>query len=167
MSHPLTSRRSVLAAAGLAGLAGTLSACGDSDDDSPGEDAQKSPDTQESPESGDDSGDGDEDSDGGDGDGDEGGAELGQAADIPEGGGQVFKDRKVVVTQPRKGEFKGYSATCTHQGCLVKEVADGTINCACHGSKFDIADGSVRTGPATRSLPTRDVTVRDGTLRLD
>src|SRR5580698_3675971 len=39
-----------------------------------------------------------------------GGTLLGQAADIPLGGGTVFTDAKVVVTQPTKGVFKAFSA---------------------------------------------------------
>lgn len=73
-------------------------------------------------------------------------------ADVPVGGGLVAKDQKVVVTQPEKGEFKGFTAVCTHAGCVVKEVAGGTINCPCHGSKFSITDGSVVAGPAQKPL---------------
>jgi Rieske Fe-S protein len=81
------------------------------------------------------------------------GSSLGAASDVPVGGGAVFKDQKIVVTQPVKGEFKGFSAVCTHQGCVVASVEDGTINCPCHGSKFSIEDGSVASGPATKPLP--------------
>lgn len=91
---------------------------------------------------------------------------LGAAADVPVGGGTVFKDRKVVVTQPVAGEYQGFSAVCTHQGCLVNAVADGTINCDCHGSKFAIADGSVTAGPASRPLPERAVLVRGDQITL-
>jgi Rieske Fe-S protein len=80
-------------------------------------------------------------------------------ATIPVGGGKVFPDQKVVVTQPASGEFKAFSAVCTHQSCVVAEVADGTINCACHGSKFDITTGAVKNGPATSPLPEKSVTV--------
>ena len=73
-------------------------------------------------------------------------------AEVPVGGGLVAKDQKVVVTQPEKGEFKGFTAVCTHAGCVVKEVAGGTINCPCHGSKFSITDGSVVAGPAKNPL---------------
>jgi Rieske Fe-S protein len=83
---------------------------------------------------------------------------LGVAADVPVGGGVVFKERKIVVTQAAAGQFKGFSAVCTHQGCVVAEVKDGTINCDCHGSKFGL-DGSVTTGPATKPLPAEQVTV--------
>jgi Rieske Fe-S protein len=85
---------------------------------------------------------------------------LGKAIDIPVNGGVVYRDEKIVVTQPAEGEFKGYSAVCTHQGCVVNDVAAGTINCDCHGSKFGL-DGSVTTGPATQPLPPVEVTVNE------
>lgn len=82
-----------------------------------------------------------------------------KAADIPVGGGKVFDALKVVVTQPTKGEFKAFSATCTHQGCLVGSVADNVITCPCHGSQFDAATGAVKQGPASQPLPAKTVTV--------
>ncbi|MEU1056404.1 Rieske (2Fe-2S) protein [Streptomyces sp. NPDC005876] len=113
---------------------------------------------------------------GGGGDGDDGDqksaspsattGELARTGDIPVGGGKVFKDEKVVVTQPEKGDFKAFSAVCTHQGCTVAEVAGGTINCACHGSRFAIADGAVQRGPATEPLPAKRIAVEGDAVRL-
>lgn len=85
--------------------------------------------------------------------------DLAKKADIPVGGGTVIESAKVVITQPTAGEYKAFSAVCTHQGCTVSGVEDGTINCACHGSKFDIATGEVKDGPATSGLPSKTVTV--------
>lgn len=94
------------------------------------------------------------------------GPELAKTADIPVGGGKVFKDEKVVVTQPAEGEFKAFSAICTHQRCPVANVEAGTINCTCHGSKFRITDGSVAAPPATRALPERKITVEGNSIRM-
>lgn len=95
-----------------------------------------------------------------------GGAVLGKTADVPVGGGRVFTNEQVVVTQPAAGTFKAFSAICTHQGCTVATVANGTINCPCHGSKFKIADGSVANGPANTPLPQRSVTVTGDQITL-
>ncbi|MFI6409650.1 Rieske (2Fe-2S) protein [Streptomyces sp. NPDC050548] len=95
-----------------------------------------------------------------------GGQELAKTADIPVGGGKILKAQKVVVTQPKKDEFKAFSAICTHQGCTVSAVANGTINCPCHGSKFNIADGSVAGGPAPKPLPAEQITVEGNSIRL-
>jgi Rieske Fe-S protein len=91
---------------------------------------------------------------------------LGHTADIPLGGGVIFTDAKVVVTQPAKGVFKAFSAICTHVGCLCNQVADGTIDCPCHGSKFKITDGAVVAGPAPTALPAAPITVADGKIML-
>lgn len=86
-------------------------------------------------------------------------------ADVPVGGGVVVAERNLVVTQPTKGQFRGFSATCTHQGCTVGSVSD-TINCPCHGSQYAITDGSVVGGPAPRALPEKPVEVEGGQVRL-
>lgn len=81
------------------------------------------------------------------------------ASAIPVDGGTIFVPQQVVVTQPSAGEFKAFSAICTHKGCPVKSVKDGNIVCPCHNSLFSIADGSVISGPARSPLPALTVTV--------
>ncbi|MEV5508423.1 Rieske (2Fe-2S) protein [Streptomyces orinoci] len=95
------------------------------------------------------------------------GADAVPAAQIPVGSGKVFADRKVVVTQPSQGEFKAFSAVCTHEGCVVGSVTGGVIKCPCHGSEFDIKDGSVRQGPARKPLPPHNVSQRGDSLLLE
>jgi Rieske Fe-S protein len=94
-----------------------------------------------------------------------GGSELGAVSEVPVGGGVIFADQKVVVTQASQDNFQGFSAVCTHQGCTVGEVVDGTINCPCHGSKFNL-DGTVANGPATKPLSPKKIDVKGGNIRL-
>jgi nitrite reductase/ring-hydroxylating ferredoxin subunit len=105
--------------------------------------------------------------DSGSGDGGSGGSAgdaLGSTGDVPVDGGAVLPDQQVVLTQPGDGDFKAFTAVCTHQGCIVASVSDGTINCDCHGSKFSIQDGSVVNGPATSPLEEIPITVDGDTI---
>lgn len=90
------------------------------------------------------------------------GKEIAKAADVPVGGGKIYGDEKVVVTQPTQGTFKAFTAVCTHQGCTVGSVKQGLINCPCHGSDFKITDGSVVKGPADKPLREYPVQVQNG-----
>ena len=74
------------------------------------------------------------------------GEDLGTASGIPIGGGKVFDQQRVVVTQPVAGQYKAFDAVCPHGGCLVSAVSDGVIKCQCHGSLFSASDGSVEAG---------------------
>ncbi len=148
-----TTRRTVVAMAGASGLAAALAACGGSDSGSASTGSSGSHGSSGS----------------GSGSGASGGkgTMLAKTSDIPEGGGKIFADQKVVVTQPTSGQFKCFSAICTHQGCTVSQIKDGTIDCPCHGSKYHIADGSVANGPAPRPLAPEKITVANGEVTLD
>ena len=94
---------------------------------------------------------------------------VGTPAQVPVGGGVIFPDARVVVTQPTAGTFKAFSATCTHQGCQVNRVQDGTIDCPCHGSRFDLL-GRATKGPAKKPLPALAATPAENntlTVNLD
>lgn len=155
----LRDRRAVLRGAAVAGLAGVsvplLAACGDSDaaggtpssggtTSAPTTAPTSAPSSSGTPSSG------------------GGGAVLGPVGDVPVGGGKVFD--KIVVTQPKAGEFKAFTAVCTHAGCLVRTVENNTINCPCHGSKYSAEDGSVQGGPAPAPLAAVQVTVQGGNI---
>lgn len=91
----------------------------------------------------------------------ESGAELTTTDQVPVGGGIVLTEAKVVVTQPTEGEFKAFTAVCTHQQLTVTSVEDGTIVCSNHGSEYDAATGEVTQGPAPSGLAAVAIT-RDG-----
>ena len=88
------------------------------------------------------------------------------ASDIPVGGGAIYTAAKVVVTQPASGQYKAFSAVCTHVGCIVNKVTNGTIDCPCHGSEFKITNGAVVTGPAPSPLPAKQIKIVDGQVIL-
>ncbi|MFF7052565.1 Rieske (2Fe-2S) protein [Streptomyces griseorubiginosus] len=152
-SVPAPARRTVVAAVGAAGLAVALTACG-SDSDSSGSSTSQA-----------DAGSGGASSDSGASSG-SGGTALAKTSDIPEGGGTIFKDKGVVVTQPTAGTFKAFSSKCTHAGCAVGSVANGVIHCPCHNSEFSVEDGSVKKGPATQPLPAAQITVSGDSITL-
>ncbi|MFE4261291.1 Rieske (2Fe-2S) protein [Streptomyces sp. NPDC056883] len=147
MSDPTPAARRTVLAAGASVLAGgVLTACGGADETKPSSEGGSAPTAQTSASA----------------------ASSAPAADakaliksseVPVGGGTVLKDQKLVVTQPTAGSFRCFTAVCTHQGCLVNKVADGTIDCPCHGSKFKVADGAVAKGPATKPLEEKKITV--------
>ena len=125
-------RRTVMTAAGAAGLAVALTACGSGDDSSDSA----------------------------------AGTALAKTSDIPEGGGKIFKDQGVVVTQPTSVIYKAFSSKCTHAGCAVTGITNGVITCPCHQSEFSVADGSVKKGPATKALAAESITVSGDSITL-
>jgi Rieske Fe-S protein len=89
-----------------------------------------------------------------------GAAVLAKTADVPVGGGTILTDKKIVITQPQSGTFHAFTAVCTHAGCTVSSVSSGTINCPCHGSRFNINNGSVVNGPAASPLAAVNIKVQ-------
>jgi Rieske Fe-S protein len=88
-------------------------------------------------------------------------AALTKTADVPVGSGVIVDD--IVVTQPTAGVFKGFSTVCPHKGCDVSKVENGTIDCPCHGSKFNL-EGAVVNGPATSPLEPKAVSVQGDSI---
>lgn len=157
-AQPNLGRRSVLATGAAVGAVGLLAACGDDAESSsaatsdPTTAASSSSAASASPEAS--------------ASADTGADALASTSDIPVGGGKIFTDEKVVVTQPTAGDFKAFSAVCTHQGCLVSKVDSSAITCTCHQSTFSVSDGSVLGGPAPSALPAQAITVTGDEITL-
>ena len=156
----LATRRGMLAGVGVVGLAGVITACGGGSSSAPAGSGAGTAAAVSTPASAP-------------------GSAASQAAgsspaanalaatsDIPVGSGTIFTGPKVVVTQPTAGEFKAFSAICTHMGCIVGQVSNGTIDCPCHGSQYSITTGDVVAGPAPSPLPAERIMVSGGSIFL-
>ena len=157
-----STRRGLLAGVGLVGLAGAVSACGSGgpSSSSAGTTAGAPPAT---------TGAGSAPSSASGGGGSTAGAQgsaLATTSEIPVGSGKIFTSEKIVVTQPNSGDFKAFSAVCTHMGCIVSTISNGTIDCPCHGSQYSISTGAVVGGPAPSPLPAQTIKVTGSNIFL-
>ncbi|WP_375490156.1 ubiquinol-cytochrome c reductase iron-sulfur subunit [uncultured Jatrophihabitans sp.] len=93
-----------------------------------------------------------------------GGAALATLDDIGVGKAVSAKlpdGKPAIVARPTSSTVVCFSAICTHQGCTVKPGAT-SLDCPCHGSKYDTTTGKVLNGPAPSPLPKIAVTVQGG-----
>ncbi|WP_047864780.1 QcrA and Rieske domain-containing protein [Rubrobacter aplysinae] len=91
---------------------------------------------------------------------------IAQVSDVQAGSAVQFQNDgdPAVLVHLQNGDFAAYSAVCTHQGCTVAYAPEeGTLDCPCHGSIFDPANGGEAVkGPAQQPLSDIPVNVRDG-----
>ena len=83
-------------------------------------------------------------------------------ADIPTNGAEIFQfgSRAGILIRTPAGEFRAFSAKCTHLGCIVQYRSDiGHIWCACHNGHFDL-NGQNVSGPPPAPLEAYAVNVR-------
>ena len=76
--------------------------------------------------------------------------------------GKVFRfgSRPGILLHTAGGEWRAYSAVCTHLQCTVQFRADlEQIWCACHNGHFDLSGKNV-SGPPPRPLDQFDVIVK-------
>lgn len=91
---------------------------------------------------------------------------VGKTSVIPVRGGKGFtlNGQYIFITQPKKGVFRAFSGSCTHQGVKMASVSGTAIVCSAHGSKFSTGTGKVTNGPATSGLKKYKVSVSKGVL---
>ncbi|GEP32546.1 iron-sulfur protein [Nocardioides szechwanensis] len=88
------------------------------------------------------------------------GTALATTSEVPVGGGIILTDQKIVITQPTEGDFKAFTAVCTHEGNTVTSVEDGVIGCSFHGSSFSAETGEAKGGPAPSALASVPIDVK-------
>lgn len=88
--------------------------------------------------------------------------------DLPPDSSKIFRFNKepVILVHTQSGQFKAFSARCTHLGCIVQYMSDGHaphFSCNCHGSEFDM-NGKNITGPASYPLVPFRVSLQDSSV---
>jgi nitrite reductase/ring-hydroxylating ferredoxin subunit len=158
MNEPRASRRIVFHGLSALGIAAVLAGCGDEEGQQPRTSEPSPADSSPSPTKASKSGPGNQLKGANEADA------LATTDEIPVGGGLILTDDRIVITQPSSGDFKAFSAICTHQGQTVGTVDDNTITCTFHGSQYDAATGDVTTGPATTGLDPVKIRVKGGAI---
>lgn len=79
----------------------------------------------------------------------------------------IVGDTPVLIVRDGEEVFAIHDR-CSHRGCsLADGKLDGRIiECACHGSRFELSDGAVRQGPATAAQPAFETRERDGRIEV-
>ena len=88
---------------------------------------------------------------------------VGKLTDIKNDTGSIvrFGNKPVIVVRLSSGEFRAFSATCTHLDCTVQYRNDlGVIWCACHNGHYDLTGRNV-AGPPPRPLVSFSVDTKD------
>src|SRR5215467_2821308 len=90
-------------------------------------------------------------------------------ADIPdETPVAVEAEGRQVFLYRHEGTLYAIDNICSHAGGLLSRgpVADLTVTCPLHGSRFALADGSVRRGPAHQPQPVLRTRIRNGWIEV-
>jgi len=92
---------------------------------------------------------------------------LGTTEEVMVGSGTKFmvdESLTILVTQPKEGVFRAFSAKCTHAGCIVTGIREDEIACGCHGARFSPDSGEPVAGPAKSPLGKIQLEVRGSDL---
>ncbi|MGH2448215.1 MAG: Rieske (2Fe-2S) protein [Chloroflexota bacterium] len=91
--------------------------------------------------------------------------EVAEADDIPEGEGRCYEvDGQAMALFRDEGVFYAVSDTCTHEEYSLSRgvVWDHTVECPKDGARFDLVTGDVLSLPATVSIESYPLQVRNG-----
>ena len=82
--------------------------------------------------------------------------------EIPLNSGKIFKfgNKPGILVRTASGEFKAFSAVCTHLDCIVQYRPDTKqIWCACHNGQYNLSGKNIG-GPPPRPLEEFQVNTR-------
>lgn len=94
---------------------------------------------------------------------------VASASDLEEGEATAVVAGDAPVLLLRRGHgLHALHDRCSHRGCSLSggQIDGELITCPCHGSRFDLRDGSVQRGPATAPQPVYDVREREGRVEV-
>lgn len=97
--------------------------------------------------------------------------EVGRDGDVAPGQpARVFVGETPIAIFAVDGELYAIGDTCTHEDFSLADgevMDDCTVECALHGSRFDLRTGNALGLPATGSVGSYPVWVEDGIIKLE
>ncbi len=90
---------------------------------------------------------------------------IAKVTDVPPGSAFDFEwgDKPAILVN-LEGEYNAFRNVCTHNGCPTRYYGGTSLDCPCHGSKFDAATGEAIQGPAETRLRRIEVVVEDDSI---
>jgi nitrite reductase/ring-hydroxylating ferredoxin subunit len=92
-----------------------------------------------------------------------------QEADLPDDSpAAVEAGGRQIMLYRHRGRLYAIDNICSHAGGLLSRgpVADLTVTCPLHGSRFALTDGCVRRGPASQPQPVLPARIRNGWIEV-
>jgi len=91
---------------------------------------------------------------------------VGKLEEFPAGSAKtvLINEKPVLVIRTTEGEFRAFSALCTHLQCVVGYSAErNRIECPCHQGVYSV-EGLNISGPPPRPLEELPVSINEGTV---
>ena len=92
-----------------------------------------------------------------------------QEADLPDDSPTAVEaEGRQVMLYRHRGRLYAIDNICSHAGGLLSRgtVADLTVTCPLHGSRFTLADGCVSRGPSSQPQPVLPTRIRNGWIEV-
>ena len=92
-----------------------------------------------------------------------------QEGDLPDDSPTAVEaEGRQVLLYRHRGSLYAIDNICSHAGGLLSRgtVADLTVTCPLHGSRFALADGCVSRGPASQPQPVLPTRIRNGWIEV-